>query len=69
MVKRELRKKAKLSIYLSVYVPTLAYGPETWIMTKRTRSQMLAAEMSLFCREDGLRDRVRSLIIRERLRV
>ena len=42
-VKKELSKKAKLSIYRSIYVPTLTYGQELWVVAERTRIQ--AAEM------------------------
>ncbi|KAI3376588.1 hypothetical protein L3Q82_016470 [Scortum barcoo] len=38
VVKKELSRKAKLSIYRSIYVPTLTYGHELWVMTERTRS-------------------------------
>ncbi len=71
MVKRELSQKAKLSIYWSIFVPTLSYGHELWVVTERTRSQVQAAEMSFLCRVAGLshRDRVRSLVIREELGV
>ncbi|KAI3354199.1 hypothetical protein L3Q82_018738 [Scortum barcoo] len=30
VVKKELSRKAKLSIYRSIYVPTLTYGHELW---------------------------------------
>ncbi|KAI3352513.1 hypothetical protein L3Q82_005198 [Scortum barcoo] len=44
VVKKELSRKAKLSIYRSIYVPTLTYGHELWvIMTERTRSRIQAA--------------------------
>ena len=71
MVKRELSRKAKLSIYQSIYVPALTYGHELWVMTERTRSRVQAAEMSFLRRVAGLslRDRVRSLVIREELGV
>ncbi|XP_054656606.1 uncharacterized protein LOC129194983 [Dunckerocampus dactyliophorus] len=71
VVKRELSWKAKLSIYRSIYVPTLIYGHELWVMTERTRSRIQAAEMSILRRVAGLtlRDRVRSSVIREELRV
>jgi len=49
LVKRELSRKAKLSIYWSGYVPTLTYGHELWVVTGRTR-----AEMSFLCRVAGL---------------
>ena len=71
VVKRELSRKAKLSIYQSVYVPTLTYGHELWVMTERTRSRIQAAEMSFLRRVAGrsLRDRVRSSVTREELGV
>ncbi|PWA22657.1 hypothetical protein CCH79_00002393 [Gambusia affinis] len=71
VVKRELNQKAKLSIYPSIYVPTLIYGHELWVMTERTRSRIQAAEMGFLRRVAGLslRDRVKSLVIWEGLRV
>uniref|UniRef100_A0A8C6KT40 Reverse transcriptase domain-containing protein n=1 Tax=Nothobranchius furzeri TaxID=105023 RepID=A0A8C6KT40_NOTFU len=71
VVKRELSQKARLSIYRSIYVPILTYGHELWVMTKRTRSRIQAAEMSFLRRVAGLslRDRVRSSDIREGLGV
>nr|XP_054599772.1 uncharacterized protein LOC129164266 [Nothobranchius furzeri] len=71
MVKRELSQKVKLSIYRSIYVPTLTYGHELWVVTDRMRSRIQAAEMSFLRRVAGLslRDRVRSSVIREGLGV
>ncbi|TWW61130.1 hypothetical protein D4764_05G0012200 [Takifugu flavidus] len=71
VVKRELRLSAQLSIYRSIFVPTLSYGHELWVMTERTRSRVQAAEMSFLRRVVGLslRDRVRSSAIREELGV
>ncbi|KAI3367785.1 hypothetical protein L3Q82_026220 [Scortum barcoo] len=71
VVKKELSRKAKLSIYRSIYVPTLTYGHELWVMTERTRSRIQAAEMSFLRRVAGrsLRDRVRSSVTREELGV
>ncbi len=71
VVKKELSLKAKLLIYRSIYVPTLTYGHELWVMTKRTRSQIQAAEMSFLRKVAGrtLRDRVRSSVTREELGV
>ncbi len=62
MVKRELSQKAKLLIYQSIFVPTLTYGHEFWVMTERMRLQIQAGEMSFLCRVVGLslRDRDRS---------
>ncbi|XP_061622105.1 furin (paired basic amino acid cleaving enzyme) a isoform X2 [Phyllopteryx taeniolatus] len=61
----------KLSIYRSIYVPTLTYGHELWVVTEKTRSRIQGAEMSFFRRVSGLslRDRVRSSVIREDIRV
>ncbi|KAK3574287.1 hypothetical protein QTP86_004367 [Hemibagrus guttatus] len=60
VVKKELSRKAKLSIYQSIYVPTLTYGHELWVMTKRVRSRIQVAEMSFLRRVAGrsLRDRI-----------
>ncbi|KAK3542618.1 hypothetical protein QTP86_031319, partial [Hemibagrus guttatus] len=71
VVKKELSRKAKLSIYQSIYIPTLTYDHELWVMTERVRSRIQAAEMSFLCRVAGrsLRDRVRSSVPREELGV
>ncbi|KAK3543929.1 hypothetical protein QTP70_031842 [Hemibagrus guttatus] len=71
VVKKELSRKAKLSIYQSIYAPTLTYGYELWVMTERVRSRIQAAEMSFLRRVAGhsLRDRVRSSVTREKLGV
>ncbi|TWW71137.1 hypothetical protein D4764_17G0006200 [Takifugu flavidus] len=69
VVKKELSRKAKLSIYRSIYVPVLTYGHQCWVMTERTRSRIQAAEISFLCRVAGLSLRVRSSDIREGLGV
>ncbi|KAK3546694.1 hypothetical protein QTP70_031760, partial [Hemibagrus guttatus] len=71
VVKKELSRKAKLSIYQSIYVPTLSYSRELWVMTERARSWIQAAEMSFLRKVAGrsLRDRVRSSATREELEV
>ncbi len=70
-MKKELSCKVKLSIYRSIYIPTLTYGHELWVMTERTRSRIQAAEISFLRRvaRRSLRDRVRSSVTREELRV
>ena len=47
-MKRELSKKAKLSIFKIVFVPILTYGHESWVITERVRSQVQASEMRFF---------------------
>uniref|UniRef100_A0A669EEJ8 Reverse transcriptase domain-containing protein n=1 Tax=Oreochromis niloticus TaxID=8128 RepID=A0A669EEJ8_ORENI len=41
VVKRELSVKAKLSMYRSIYVPTHTFGHKLWVVTERTRSQIV----------------------------
>ena len=48
VMKRELSKKAKLSIFKAIFVPFLTYGRESWIRTERMRSQVQASEMRFF---------------------
>lgn len=48
VVKKELSRKAKLLTDWSVCVPTLTH--DTWIMTKRTTSQIQAAAMGFLRR-------------------
>ena len=59
VTKRELSRKAKLSIYRAIFVPTLTYGHESRVMTERTRLRVQAAEMGFLRRVAGvsLRDR------------
>ncbi|KAI3373071.1 hypothetical protein L3Q82_006415 [Scortum barcoo] len=63
-------KGEALSIYRSIYVPTLTYGHELWVMTERTRSADTSGRNE-FPPQGGwalsLRDRVRSSVIREEL--
>ena len=40
VMKRELSKKAKLSIFKAVFVPVFTCGHESWVMTERMRSQV-----------------------------
>ncbi len=71
MTKIEPSQKAKLSIYRSVFLLTLTYDHEGWVMTKRMRSQIQEAEMGFFGRVTGIsvRDKVRSSVICEKLGV
>ena len=41
VVKRELSSKARLSVYQSIFVPTLTYGHELWVVTERMRFKWL----------------------------
>ena len=48
MMKRELLKKAKLSIFKTVFVAILTYGHESLVMTKRMRLVVQASKMSFY---------------------
>ena len=50
VMKRELSKKAKLSILKTVFVSILTNGHESWVMTERVRSQVQASEMQFLRR-------------------
>ena len=54
VMKRELSKKAKLSIFKAVFVPILTYGHESRVMTERMRSQVQASEMRFLRRIEGV---------------
>ena len=54
VMKQELSKKAKLSIFKAVFVPILTYVHESWVMTKRMRSQVQASEMRFLQRIEGV---------------
>ena len=71
VMKRELSKKAKLSIFKAVFVPILTYGHESWVMTERMRSQVQASEMRFLRRIEGvtLFNKVRSSEIRKSLNI
>ena len=71
IMKRELSKKAKLSIFKAVFVPILTYGHESWVMTERMRSQVQASEMRFLRRIEGvtLFNKVRSSEIRKSLNI
>ena len=69
--KAELGVKAKLSVFNSVFVPTLTYGHEIWVMTERIRSRIQAAEMRFLRAIAGVTrlDRVRNTVVRGELNV
>jgi hypothetical protein len=45
VTKEELSRKAKLSVLKSVYVATLAYSHEPWVVIESLRSRVQAVEM------------------------
>ena len=71
VMKREFSKKAKLSIFKTLFVPILTYGHESWAMTERVRSQVQASEMRFLQRIEGvtLFNKVRSSEVRKSLKI
>ena len=71
VMKRETSKKAKLSIFKTIFVPILTNGHESWVMTERMRSHEQASEMRFLRRIEGvtLFNKVRSSEIRKSLNI
>ena len=65
--KKELTTKTKMSIFNSVYCPTLTYGSECWTLETRDKSRLQATEMKFLRRVVGKtkRDKIRNTTIRE----
>ncbi|MDG2594891.1 hypothetical protein P7M37_24235, partial [Vibrio parahaemolyticus] len=55
-MEREMNRRfgAASAIYWSIYVPTLTYGHELWVVTERMRSRTQATEISFLRRVAGL---------------
>ena len=69
VLKREQSRKAKFSVFKSIFVFIFTYGHESWVMTERVRSQMQASEMRFLQKIKGatMFDEVRNTAIREPL--
>jgi hypothetical protein len=67
--KKEVEPKAKIQIYKSVHIPTLKYGAESWQITTKHESRIVATEMKFLRRIVGKtrRDKWRNNRIRETL--
>ena len=67
--KKEINTKTKLQVYNSIYVPTLTYGSESWIINKRIESRITASEMKCLRKIQGVtkRDKLRNQNIRNQL--
>ena len=69
VMKRELSKKAKLSIFKTVFLLIFTCGHESWVMTEKVLSQVQASEMRILRRIERvtLFNEVRSSEIRKSL--
>ena len=68
---RDIPIKVKVTIYKTVLRPILTYGCEAWVLIKRLKSKIQAAEMRVLRLIYGvtLREKIRSEVIREKLKV
>ena len=63
--------EAQIKLYKIAARPTLPYGSETWVTTKREDSRITAAEMRFFRGVKGYRrlDKIENSQIREELQI
>ena len=68
--KKEISTKTKMSIFQSIYIPTLTYGMESIPLTKAAESRITAMEMKYLRKTVNVtkRDRIRNIVIREELK-
>ena len=71
MKDRNIPRKVKIIIYISILRPVLTYGHESWTLTTKTRSQIQAAEMRVLRLIKGVTrlDRLRNEDIRSEMEV
>ena len=71
VLKRELSRKAKLSVFQSIFVPIFTYGNEFWVMTERVRLQMQASEIRFLQKIKGVTmfEKLHSTATRESLEI
>ena len=71
VMKRELLKKAKLSVFKTVFVPILTYGHKSWVMIEKVQSQVHVSKMRFLQTIEGvtLFDKVRISEIRKSLNI
>lgn len=67
--KREVSQKTKLTVYKTIFRPTMTYGCESWVLTQKMKLRLEATEMKYLRRVKGvsLRDKIRSSQIRAEL--
>ncbi|KAJ4447240.1 hypothetical protein ANN_09244 [Periplaneta americana] len=69
--RNKIRKETKLKFYKVMAVPTLAYGNETWTLTKKQQSKIQTTEMKFLRNVKGCtkRDLITNENIREELEI
>ena len=71
VLKRQLSRKAKPSVFKSIFVPIITYGHESWVMTEKMFAQMQASK-TRFLRKIKVAimfDKLRNTAIRESLKI
>ena len=68
---REISRETKVTVFEAVAIPTLTYGCEVWVLTKKEKSRLQATEMRMLRKIAGVSrlDHVRNETVRERLRL
>jgi hypothetical protein len=51
--KKESSQKTKMAICSSIYIPTLLYGSESWVITEKQKQNIQTAEMKYLRRVIG----------------
>lgn len=67
--KKELSQKTKMTVFKTIFVPSLIFGSESWILSRRLKSQLQATEMKFLRKIKGVtrKDKIRNEVIREEL--
>ena len=66
-----MSSNVKTKIYKTVYLPTLLYGSETWVMLRKHKSRVAFSELKYLNRLEGKarKDRIRNTTIIESLKM
>ncbi|CAH2003424.1 unnamed protein product [Acanthoscelides obtectus] len=68
---KKISRKSKMMVYKTIFIPTLIYGSEGWVLTNRLKSKIQAVDMKFFRKVTRItrRDKIRNDIVRAELGV